>query len=163
MATRKKKTEAATKKPKKSATGASTAPVKIEPFTQQLACALKREEVEERAQRAAHLLADHEKQEASFDEQRKEQKNVLLKIENEIRSVSQEVREKVTYRDVPCERRFDYQRSLVLDVRLDTGEVVYERPMSDAEKQRDLFDPPGGAGDVDDEFADDPEEPAAAE
>lgn len=161
MATRKKKASTAPKKPKKS-TGASTAPVKVEPFTQQLACALRREEVEERAQRAAFLLSDHDNREASFEEERKAQKAVLQRIENEIRAVSQEVREKVTYRDVPCERRFDYTKSLVLDVRLDTGEVVFERPMSDAEKQRDLFDPPGGAAaaDVDDEFDD---EPAAAD
>lgn len=171
------KPKASKKKKGETAAPASTAPVKVEPYVQQLACGLKREEVEERAQRAAHLLADRDNQEAKFDEERKAQKAVLQRIDNEIRSVSQEVREKVTYRDVKCERRYIYADGKVQDVRLDTGEVFAERAMSDAEKQRDLFDDgdekkpgaggAGGAGgDVDDEFGDDPEDekkPDAAE
>lgn len=158
MATKKKPQNKAKKKsPAAPAPGAP--PVKVEPFTQQLACGLKREEIEDRAQKAAFLLSDRDNREASFDEERKAQKAVLQRIDNEIRAVSQEVREKVTYRDVACERRFIYAEAKVRDVRLDTGEVVFERPMSDAERQPGLFDPKGGAGggDVDDEFADEPE------
>lgn len=77
----------------------------------------------------------------------------------EIRSLLAEVREKVTYREVACERRFIYAERIVRDVRLDTGEPLTERPMSEQESQRELFDgnPPPGGGDVDDEFSDGPD------
>jgi hypothetical protein len=148
MASKKKKS---TKKaaPKKVAT------IKIEPFTQSLACALKREEIEEKAQRAAHLISDRDSREAVFKEERNAQKNQLEKLDTEIRSLSAEVREKVTFRDVSCERRYVYAQATVQDVRLDTGEILSERPMSDSEKQRELdFDKKPGAGgdDLDDEF-----------
>lgn len=63
-------------------------------------------------------------------------------------------------RQVHCERRMNYETGKVVDVRLDTGEVIEERDMSDAEKQRGLpFDQP----DVDDEFGDDEDDSDDAE
>lgn len=126
-------------------------PVKIERFTQNLAVALRPAEIAERADRAAHLLADRDHLEAEFDEERKHQKAQIQKLETEMRRLSSEVREKVTYRDVDCERRFIYADKLVRDVRSDTGETLHERPMSEQESQRQ-FDFDKKSGDVDDEF-----------
>lgn len=134
-------------------------PVRIERFSQQLTCALKREEIEERAQRAAHLLSDRDSKEAAFDEEKKTMKNELNKLDLQVRELSKEVREKVTMRDVNCERRFVYSEKVVRDVRLDTGETVFERPMTDTELQTAFdFDKKGdgsGGSDVDDEFGGD--------
>lgn len=128
-------------------------PIKIERFSQNLAVALKPTEIAERADRAAHLLADRDHLEAQFDEERKLQKNRVSSIENEMRRLSQEVREKLTYRDVDCERRFIYADKVVRDVRADSGETLMERPMSEQESQRQFdFDKKPGGGDVDDEF-----------
>ncbi len=147
MARKKKSTE-------EKATEKGSPPVKIERFSQNLAVALKPAEIAERADRAAHLLADRDHLEAQFDEERKLQKNRVSSLETEMRRLSQEVREKLTYRDVECERRFDYASATVRDVRTDTGEALMERPMSEQEKQRqfDFDDKKPGGGDVDDEF-----------
>lgn len=127
-------------------------PVKIERFSQNLAVALKPAEIAERADRAAHLLADRDHLESEFDEQRKHQKAQIQKIETEMRRLSSEVREKVTYRDVECERRFVYADKMVRDVRTDNGETLMERPMSEQESQRQFDFEGKKSGDVDDEF-----------
>lgn len=138
-------------------------PIKIERFQQNLAVALKPTEVAERADRAAHLLADRDHLEAEFDEQRKHQKARIQSIETEMRRLSSEVREKVTYRDVDCERRFIYAEKLVRDVRTDNGETLMERPMSEQESQRQFDFEGKKSGDVDDEFGDENEGDDAAQ
>jgi len=45
----------------------------------------------------------------------------------------------VEYRQVDCHLIKDYQHSFVRTVRLDTGEIVNERTMTTAERQRGLF------------------------
>jgi hypothetical protein len=124
--------------------------VKIEPFRQNLPVILKREEVEQRAQRAAHLVADHDVKAAQFKDQAAENKRALAALETQIRELSGEVRSGKTYLDVQCERVFNWTKGTVTDIRKDTGEALSERAMTEAEKQKALpFDKPG---DVDDEF-----------
>jgi hypothetical protein len=124
--------------------------VKIEPFRQNLPVILKREEIEERAQRAAHLVADHDFKAAQFKDEAATNKRTLGHLETQIRELSGEVRSGKTYLDVQCERVFNWTTGMVQDRRTDTGEVLTERVMSEAEKQKALpFDKPG---DVDDEF-----------
>lgn len=125
--------------------------VKIEPFRQNLPVVLKREELEERAQRAAHLLQDHDAMQHDHKEQAKTNKLELEKVASNLREVSRTVREGKEYRDVPCERVFNWTSGTVTDVRKDTGEVLQERAMTDAEAQKALpFDQK--PGDVDEEF-----------
>lgn len=131
-------------------------PVKIERFTQSLMVALKPAEIAERADRAAHLIADRDNLREEAKQANKERKTKIDGIGSEIRRLSSEVREKCCYREVPCERRFLYTEKLVRDVRSDTGDVLMERPMTEEESQRSLDFPDGGggaAGDVDDEFS----------
>jgi hypothetical protein len=130
-------------------------PMKIESYVRELRVPLKREEVEERAERAAHLIATRDLREEEIKEDMKRQKSALATIDGEIRSLSNQVRDKVAYRDVPCERQFHYDKGVVRELRCDTGEVTFERPMTDAEKQRELFDTTKPAGDIDDEFSGD--------
>ena len=58
--------------------------------------------------------------------------------EADVKRLSIEIRDRATYRPVDCERIFDYRRGIVTEVRLDTGEQISERPMTYAEKQREL-------------------------
>lgn len=149
-ARRKKPTTNGAKKPD------SPSPVKIEPFSQNLAVALSTKELAERSDRAAHVMADRDQARLAFAEEKKATRTRINQMGLEIRSLLAEVREKVTYREVACERRFIYAEKIVRDVRLDTGDTLTERPMSEQESQRELFDgnPPPGGGDVDDEFSD---------
>ena len=124
--------------------------VKIEPFRQNLPVILKREEIEERAQRAAHLVADHDVKAAQFKDEAANNKRTLGALETQIRELSGEVRSGKTYLDVQCERVFNWTKGTVQDRRTDTGECLTERAMSEAEKQKAL--PFEKAGDVDDEF-----------
>ena len=141
MATKKKKTE----KPKQ------PDDIKREPFRQNLPVVLKREELEERAQRAAHLLQDHDAMQHEHKEQARSNKLELDKVASNLRDVSRTVREGKEYRDVQCERVFNWTRGTVTDLRKDTGEVLSERAMTEAEAQKALpFD--DKPGDVDEEF-----------
>jgi hypothetical protein len=132
-------------------------PIKIESYVRELKVALKREEIEERAERAAHLVAQRDLREEEIKEDMKRQKSALATIDGEIRSLSNQVRDKVAYRDVPCERRYIYDLRMVKEIRLDNGETLFERPMTEAELQRDLFDN-AKPGDLDDEFSGDSED-----
>ncbi len=151
---RKKKTEAA-----KGASSKSAPPVKIEPYMANLKCILTKDEVADRADRAAGLLQDRDAKEEDQKARAKAAKAEIDAVEAELRRVSNEVRTKATYQDVQCERRYVYDKSKVQEWRLDTGEMISERDMNEAEKQRELpFDDDGKGGaaggitDLDDEF-----------
>ena len=134
----------------------SLPPMKIEQYMSNLKVILTKEEIADRADRAAGLLQDRDTKEEEQKARAKAEKAVIESIESELRRVSNEVRTKATYQDVQCERRYVYDKSKVQEWRLDTGEMISERDMNDSEKQRDLpFDDDGkggGGGDLDDEF-----------
>lgn len=144
---------------KKPADGKSSSlpPMKIEQYMSNLKVILTKEEIADRADRAAGLLQDRDTKEEEQKARAKAEKAVIDSIESELRRVSNEVRTKATYQDVQCERRYVYEKSKVQEWRLDTGEMISERDMNETEKQRDLpFDDDdkgaGGGADLDDEF-----------
>lgn len=128
-------------------------PVKVEGFIRELRVQLKTDEIAERADRAAQLLAERDSKEEEQRAAAKHAKSVIESMEAELRRLSNEVRTKATYREVQCERRYDYRVGKIIEVRKDTDEVLFERPMTDAERQRelDLDTPPS---DLDDDFDD---------
>lgn len=136
--------------------------IKVENFTRDLKVALSKEEVAERADRAAQLLADRDHEESELKAHASHVKSRIATMESEMRHLSGEVRTKCTYREVECERRFLYETSVVQEVRMDTGEVLSERAMTDREKQRDLpfGGGSGGGGDIDDDFGEGEEDAA---
>lgn len=123
---------------------------KIEKYNANLKCDLTPKEVADRADRAANLLADRDSKEEEMKAHQKHAKGVIETIDAEVRSLSGEVRSRSTYRQVECERRYDWDAGTYREVRLDTGEVLFERPLNANERQME-FDPPGGAN-LDDEF-----------
>ena len=136
------------------AKSSSAPPVKIEQYMSNLKVILTKDEIADRADRAAGLLQDRDTKEEEQKARAKAEKAVIESIESELRRVSNEVRTKATYQDVQCERRYVYDKSKVQEWRLDTGEMISERDMNETEKQRDLpFDDGGsGGGDLDDDF-----------
>jgi hypothetical protein len=65
----------------------------------------------------------------------------------EINSLSTVLQQGYEYRQVKCERIIDYKKGTLVVIRLDTGEVVQERELNEAEKQRNLpIEPTATAG-----------------
>lgn len=73
-----------------------------------------------------------------------------------IRSLSNQVRTKATYRDVPCERVKDLRLKKIIEKRCDTGEVLFERALTEAECQAELDFPDAKPGDLDADFDEPP-------
>lgn len=135
--------------------------VRIERFSERLMCALTDDEIRDRSHKAAHILGDRDNLEAQLKEYVGGEKSRIKRMDGEHRRLSAEVRERVTEREVKCERRYNYRLGTVTDVRLDTGESLNERPMSAEERQMHF---PEDAPDIDDEFGegDDPGESHAS-
>ena len=135
--------------------GAPKREIRVEHFTQNLRVILAPAEIADRADRAAQVIADHDAKEAEQAAAAKHAKSVLASLSAEHRRLSNEVRTKSTYRDVPCERRFDFVSGTISEHRIDTGEVVFERSMTEAEKQAEFdFGKGGPGGDLGDDFGD---------
>lgn len=112
---------------------------KTERYTQSLRVQLTPEEVADRADRAAQKLNERDEKEADMKAATKHAKGVIEEIEAQMRQLSTEVRTRSTYRMVDCERVYDYGRGVVEERRLDTFEVLSSRAMTEAERQRELF------------------------
>ena len=122
---------------------------KTERFPQTLRCELKPDEIAKKADRAAHLVAEHETKQADLDTAKRQAKAELDRIEAEWKALSGQVRDKAEYRSIECEKLYDFKRWGVTITRLDTGEVVTERPMTSAEKEaaQEALPLPDGAED----------------
>lgn len=112
--------------------------VKIERFERNLRVKLTDKEVAERANRAAHLVAECDQKDEEREAANKHAKAQLAELEAEMRKVSTEVRDGATYRGVTCERRYIYRTGTVQEVRTDTGDTLSERAMTDMERQMGL-------------------------
>jgi len=144
MATKKRTSRA--KKP-----ADDTPNTRVERFRKSLPVPLTQEEVSDRADRASHILADRDQKEDEAKAAAKHYKSVVAELDTRLRLLSNEVRTRRTYNDVECERRYEYTAGRLVEVRTDTGEEIFERPLTEAEKQQDLpFD--DSEPSVDDEF-----------
>lgn len=114
------------------------APAKVEKYTTSLKVKLTAEEVADRADRAAAVLADRDRKEDEQKAANKHAKSIIESLEAELRTLSGEVRNRSTYSQVACERRYDYALGLVTEIRLDTFETLNQRSMTDGERQMAL-------------------------
>jgi hypothetical protein len=113
-------------------TKATSPPERVtEKFTSTLKVELTAEEVAERADRAAQMLADRDRKEEEQKAAAKHAKSVIESMDAD--------------RPVDCERCSDYVAGRYRETRLDTGEVFVDRPLTEAEKQRPLFETNGEA------------------
>lgn len=120
---------------------------KIEKYTSSQRCILTSEEIADRADRAAAMLADRDQKEEEQKAAAKHAKSIIEAIDADLRHVSNEVRTRSTYRAIECERRFEYTTGIMREIRLDTDEVIGERKLTLAEMQRELpFEDANGTG-----------------
>ena len=132
-----------------------------EEFESDLRVILTTEQVAERADRAAHLLAQRDNKVDMAKAAAKQAKSEIDEIDANIRRLGAEVRDKACYQPTPCIRVFDYRRGVVTESRKDTGEVLHERVMTPEERQMAFDDRPKGddadgdnssSGSLEDEF-----------
>lgn len=113
---------------------------KIERYEETLKVILTREEIADRADRAAQLIAERDQKEEEQKAAAKHAKSIIEAIDGQIRQLSNEVRTKSTYRKVECERRYLYGQGVLEEVRLDTSETLLHRSLTEREMQRDLYE-----------------------
>ena len=145
------------KRKKKAAESDNSPHEKREKFERQLRVILSRDQVEEYADRAAHLLQERDDREVNLKAAQKQAKAEIDAIDAKFREISGYVRDKAKYQDVVCERVFDYAIGVVREVRLDTGIVLSERAMTAEERQLglDLEDDTPDDKSLEDDFSED--------
>lgn len=130
--------------------------VKIEKFTRSLRIALSEPDLQQRGNRVAHLIAQREQKESDRKAANTAAKSQIEEVDAELKRMAGEIRDKARFDTVNCERRYIFRTGRVVEVRTDTGEEIYERPMTLDERQTELDLP-----DPDDE--DDDEAPESGE
>lgn len=101
--------------------------------TMALPCRLTDHEVRERAHESAELLQEIDTDEESEAARRRLFKEQLEAKKTRLRDLMCAVRERTERRPVEVEYIASLHRSTMETMRRDTGEVVYSRPMTDAE------------------------------
>lgn len=103
-----------------------------------LKCTLTADEVAEQAQVLAREIAALNETEKQLDAIKSEFKAKTGKSEAIIQSASRLVRDKSEHRSVECEASYDYDDLTVKITRIDTGEIVEDRPMTYGERQMSM-------------------------
>jgi hypothetical protein len=120
-------------------------PDRVEKFSTSARCALTPKELETRSDRVANLVGDIAQKEDDKKAAAKHAQSEIDLLTAELMTLSNEVRTRATYRMVEHERRFIYAEAVVRESRLDTGDLLSTRKMTEREMQLDLF-PEGGDG-----------------
>lgn len=115
---------------------------------ERLPCQLTPDEVRARGEKAAMLYAERDEVEQDYERAKEIRKERIGSIDSRISQHMQEVRTRQEHRDVRVvdrENFDDKHNPQVETVRLDTGELVRSRPMTDLERQGKLLPLDGGA------------------
>jgi hypothetical protein len=121
----------------------------VRSYRRDLTVNLSQDECQEMSQLLAAAVHGFDTMKANHKEQAAQNRSSLNEVNNEIRRLSNIVASRQDQREVSCEKRLDYDKKLVTEVRLDTGKTLSEREMNSEELQRNLFDTPAN---LDDEF-----------
>jgi hypothetical protein len=109
-------------------------------ITMSLFCSFTDLEAEEKGQQLSTASITYDEVEDAKKTAMKEFTDNLKMLRGTMRSLSKAIRAKGEYREVSGLVRFNHPTVGSKEtVRLDTGEVIKTEPMSDAEKQADLF------------------------
>lgn len=135
---RPKKKEPRAAAPKKAATDKHAPDVKIERFRQNMRCELTNEELNEKARQVARKLSEKALRVEAAKSATAHLKAEIKQIDAELSRLSQEINDGATYREVDCERHFKYRVGNVVEIRMDTNEQTFERPMNASERQPEL-------------------------
>lgn len=100
--------------------------------------ALTKDEVIERADELANLLADHSNKDEDFKEEAKQIRTELKELRDRIEELGEVVRTKKEKREVNCYEIPDYEKEVVEVFRSDTDERVHARQLTPEDRQQQL-------------------------
>lgn len=103
-----------------------------------LACQLSDEELLKKGTELAQAVEDIQGEDRRQADIKASMKARMTALEARRDELSVTVRRREEERDVQVEVWHDYSRAIVYDVRTDTGEVLFRRPMTDDERQQAL-------------------------
>lgn len=105
---------------------------------QKLVCDLNEQEVRQYSNELARLVTEQAEVEAEKKEVMSDFTAKINKIVADSRVLSRKVSTRKEERQVECDREFDYTKGMVYTVRMDTGETIDQRKMTEDEKQERL-------------------------
>ncbi len=94
------------------------------------------DEIKELGKSLAKVFSDHSEAEARLKSVSTQIKAEITALEGAMTLSSEKIRSGYEHRNIDCKKEFDYRLGTVTITRIDTGEVVEERPMDAEEKQR---------------------------
>ena len=106
---------------------------KVRTFKTELDVILTDEEIKNRGVQVAYLYRDIGRAEADLKELVKERKADIAKIEMKLMGIADEVREGKRRGDVLCEETMHFDLMRVVQIRMDTGEEILNRPFNEEE------------------------------
>jgi len=99
---------------------------------------LTEKEIRESAEKLAKLIADISDKEAEKKEIASRFKADVERMQNDASGFAAMVRNKYEYRSVECREDRDHKEAEIFTIRLDTGEEIRRRKMTETEKQESL-------------------------
>jgi hypothetical protein len=104
----------------------------------ELECRLTPEDIRAKEAAIADAFEERERLCAAMRSVSAHRRDEIGTVERKIRRLSEERRSGFELRDVEVEERRDYRRGTVTIVRLDTGDVVEKRDLTDEERRVEL-------------------------
>jgi len=104
-----------------------------------LKCILTEGEKREIAQNLAVAVMSRDEAEGGLKSAQTQFKSKIALHEAELISLAEKLRSGFEMRNIECEISGDYKLGTVTIIRLDTGEIIRERPMTKDERQNKLF------------------------
>jgi hypothetical protein len=117
-------------------------------FSQSMKVALTKDELIEQGEIVSEAQAEFTQAEMELNSMKAQFKGKMDAAECKGRVACGLIRDKFQYRPVKCRKVLDYDKGSMTLTRLDTGEMVEHRPMSEQERQMEIdFDRAGRAQD----------------
>lgn len=109
--------------------------VSLETSTRRLRCVMTVDEAHAKAQELVRALGELEAMRERHAGEKRAMASAERDLDGSIRLVAVDVREGKLSRDVECEKIADFEAKKIVVVRLDTDEVLEERPLDDYTRQ----------------------------
>ncbi len=103
-----------------------------------LPCKLTRDEIHDKGSELARNLAKQAVLERDLDLEKQRVKKELKDLESRAADLTEQVSSGIEKRDVRCRAHLNYAERKATIIRLDTGEEIYERALTDEEMAQPL-------------------------
>lgn len=113
--------------------------VKEEACKEYLKCIFTEDEKKEMGSKLAQCFQECAEAEGRLKSVTTQIKSEIAFKEAEMASLAEKVRSGYEHRNVDCKKKLDYRLGTVTIARLDTGEVIREKPMDAEERQMSLI------------------------